>query len=79
MHNRYMHKALEKISPGDVIQMAVYDCFEGDFKLIKKMFGEIYVEVIDVCMCYPQQAQSQSGDRYWIEEDEIAEIFKKQI
>ena len=56
----------------------VYDCFEGDFKLLKKALGKIYVEIVDVCMCYRQQVQSQPGERYWIEEEEIAEIQKKE-
>ena len=70
--------SLMRISPGDVFEMAVYDCFEGRFKLLKKSLGKIYVEVVDVCMCYPQQVQSQPGDKYWIEEREIAEIFKSE-
>ena len=68
---------LQTISPGEVFQMAVYDCFEGDFKLLKKALGKIYVEIVDVCMCYRQQVQSEPGERYWIEKEEIAEIQKK--
>lgn len=76
--NNSTNVVLQTISPGEIFQMGVYDCFEGDFKLLKKALGKIYVEIIDVCMCYRQQVQSQPGERYWIEEGEIAEIKKKE-
>ena len=76
--NDCVRNILNTINPGEVFQMGVYDCFEGDFKLLKKALGKIYVEIVDVCMCYHQQVQSEPGERYWIEEEEIAEIQKKE-
>ena len=75
MSKSYKREILKRLRPGDIFEMAVYDCFEGRFKLLKKSLGKIYVEVVDVCMCYPQQVQSEPGEKYWIEEEEeIAEI-----
>lgn len=76
--NNCVRNVLNTISPGEIFQMGVYDCFEGDFKLLKKALGKIYVEIVDVCMCYRQQVQSEPGEKYWIEEREIAEIKKKE-
>lgn len=78
MSNFFKLLTLTRIGPGDTFKMAVYDSFEGRFKLLKKSLGKIYVEVVDVCMCYPQLVQSQPGEKYWIEEEHIAEIFKNE-
>lgn len=58
-------------APGSVVRATVYDCFSGYFKVIENQGDKWFLEVVDVSMCYPQQAQSQPGERYWINENEL--------
>lgn len=57
--------------PGSVVRATVYDCFSGYFKVIENQGDKWLLEVVDVSMCYPQQVQSQPGERYWINENEL--------
>jgi len=58
-------------APGSVVRATVYDCFSGYFKVIENQGDKWLLEVVDVSMCYPQQVQSQPGERYWINENEL--------
>lgn len=57
--------------PGSVVRATVYDCFSGYFKVIENQGDKWLLEVVDVSMCYPQQVQSQPGERHWINENEL--------
>lgn len=57
--------------PGSVVRATVYDSFSGYFKVIENQGDKWLLEVVDVSMCYPQQVQSQPGERYWINENEL--------
>lgn len=57
--------------PGSVVNATVYDCFSGRVKVVENQGNKWLVEIVDVCMCYPQQSQSQPGEQYWINEDEL--------
>lgn len=57
--------------PGDIINIAVYDCFEGKVRLLLQRKNAVYIEIIDVCMCYSCQVQSQTGEKYWIRKNDI--------
>lgn len=55
----------------DIISISVYDCFNGKIKILKKKSRKYLIEIVDVCMCYPQQKQLRPGERMWINKDEI--------
>lgn len=57
--------------PGDIIDITVYEFFRGKVKLLEKRRRKIYVEAVDVWMCYPDQEQILPGEKYWISFDEI--------
>lgn len=57
--------------PGDIIDMAVYDCFEGKVKILQQEKDSVFIEIVDVCMCYPSQKQALPGERCWVDKEEI--------
>lgn len=56
----------ENNKPGDIINIAVWDGFEGDVKILEQHKDKCLIEIQDVCMCYPSQVQMQKGERLWI-------------
>lgn len=56
---------------GDIIDLTVYDYFTGRVRLLKKTRHKIYVEIIDVTMCYPSACVLPAGKREWIPKDLI--------
>lgn len=61
----YRHKR------GQVVHMAVYDCFEGEVRILKNRHRKVLVEIVDVLTCYPCQKNPQPGEKHWIEENMI--------
>jgi hypothetical protein len=61
----YRHKR------GQVVHMTVYDCFEGEVKILKNHRHKVLVEIIDVLTCYPCQRKPLPGKKLWIEEKMI--------
>ena len=49
----------------------VYDAFEGEVKIVKEESSRIFVEIIDVLMCYPQQLPLNPGKRIWVNKRDI--------
>lgn len=56
---------------GDVIDLTVYDYFTGRVRLLKKTRDKIYVEIIDVTMCYPSARALPTGKREWVPKELI--------
>ena len=56
---------------GQIVHMAVYDCFEGEVRILKNRRRKILVEIVDVLTCYPCQKKLQPGEKHWIEENMI--------
>lgn len=61
----YRHKR------GQVVNMTVYDCFEGEVRILKNRRNKVLVEIVDVLTCYPCQKKPQPGEKHWIEENMI--------
>ena len=59
--------------PGDIFHLAVYDCFEGDVKLLIKGINKSYIKIIDVLPCYPCQKPIPAGEKMWIEKELVCE------
>jgi hypothetical protein len=51
--------------------MAVYDCFEGEVRILKNRRKKVLVEIVDVLTCYPCQKKPQPGEKHWVEENMI--------
>ena len=51
--------------------MVVYNCFEGKVKILQQEKDSVFIEIVDVCMCYPSQKQALPGERYWVDKEEI--------
>ena len=56
---------------GQIVHMAVYDCFEGEVRILKNRRNKVLVEIVDVLTCYPCQKKHQPGEKHWIEENMI--------
>ena len=56
---------------GQIVHMAVYDCFEGEVRILKNRRRKVLVEIVDVLTCYPCQKKPQPGEKHWIEENMI--------
>lgn len=56
---------------GRVINLAIYDCFDGEVKIIKNRFYKWLIEIVDVSMCYPCLKQAEPGERMWIHRKDI--------
>lgn len=59
-------KYFSAMKTGRTVNLAVWDCFSGDVKIIKNRGYKWLIETIDVCMCYPQQVPFVGGERMWI-------------
>lgn len=66
-----MYKILLFNKLGDIIDIDVLDGFGGQVKLLKKGWLKIYIEIVDVCMCYSCQVQLQPGEKMWIAKEDI--------
>ena len=53
---------------GQVVHMTVYDCFEGEVRILKNRRRKVLVEIVDVLACYPTQRRPKKGERHWIED-----------
>jgi hypothetical protein len=51
--------------------MTVYDCFEGEVRILKNRRNKVLVEIVDVLTGYPCQKKPQPGEKHWIEENMI--------
>ena len=56
---------------GKVIDLAVYDCFEGKVRILKNRRHRIKIEIIEVSPCYSCQKAPIKGMRLWIDENSI--------
>ena len=56
---------------GQVVRMAVYDCFEGDVKILAVGEDKVFVEIVDVLTCYYCQRAHKPGEKYWIADWEL--------
>ena len=56
---------------GQIVHRAVYDCFEGEVRILKNRRKKVLVEIVDVLTCYPCQKKPQPGEKHWIEENMI--------
>lgn len=56
---------------GKVIDLAVYDCFEGKVRILKNRRHKVMIEIIEVFPCYSCQISPQKGERHWIDENSI--------
>ena len=58
-------------SRGQVVHMTVYDCFEGEVRILKNRRHKVLIEIVDVLTCYPCQKKPQPGETHWIDEKMI--------
>ena len=65
----FIDKYLGRI--GQVVHMVVYDCFEGDVKILAVGEDRVFVEIVDVLTCYSCQKAHKPGEKYWIADWEI--------
>lgn len=63
---KYIIKDLLAFRNGRVVEMTVWDCFDGEVKIIKNRFYKWFIEIVDVSMCYSCQKQLQPGERMWV-------------
>lgn len=63
---RYILKDLLTFRTGRVVDMTVWDSFDGKVKIVKNKLYKWLIEVVDVSMCYSCQRQLQPGERMWI-------------
>ena len=54
-----------------IIDLTVYEFFSGKVKLLKKRRKRIYVEIVDVYMCYPCESTLPAGERLWVAKEDI--------
>ena len=73
-----MRKNVKTLGPktkiGEVVHVAVNDCFEGDVKLLRKKPHKYYVKIIYAVKCYRTQRDIPDGQKMWIHEDLIFRI-----
>lgn len=74
---KYFIKDLISMRTDCVVNITVWDGFSGKVKIIKNRFFKWLVEIVDVSMCYPQQAQLNSGEKIWISKRDIFKERKK--
>lgn len=69
---KQMRKYAEDLAEkSNVVSMAIYDCFEGEVKILEETEEKVYIEVIDVLPCYSCQKTPECGERFWIEKSLI--------
>ena len=56
---------------GNIIDITVYDYFTGRVRLLKKERRKIYVEIVDVTMCYPSAHELTAGEKEWVSKESI--------
>lgn len=68
---RYILHDLKTMRKGKVVDITVWDCFEGKVKILKNRWYKWFVEIIDVSMCYPQLVPCKRGEKMWIYRNEL--------
>lgn len=63
---KYLIKDFLTFREGRTVNMAVWDSFDGEVKIIKNRVYKWLVEIVDVTMCYSSQEQLQPGERIWV-------------
>ena len=56
---------------GKIVHMTVYDCFEGEVRILKNRRRKVLIEIVDVLTCYSCQKKPLPGERLWIEDKMI--------
>lgn len=64
---------------GELVYIAVYDCFSGYVKPVKDGVFSCTVKVIDVLPCYPRQLTYKKGDIVKLKRKEICCVDNKQL
>ena len=68
---KYLLKDLLTFRTGHIVNMTVWDSFDGKVKIIKNRCYKWLIEVIDVSMCYSCQRQLKPGERMWVYRKEL--------
>lgn len=68
---KYLLKDLLTYRTGRIVNMTVWDSFDGKVKIIKNRCYKWLIEVIDVSMCYSCQRQLKPGERMWVYRKEL--------
>ncbi len=68
---KYLLKDLLTFRTGRIVNMTVWDSFDGKVKIIKNRYYKWLIEVIDVSMCYSCQRQLKPGERMWVYRKEL--------
>ena len=68
---KYLLKDLLTFRTGCIVNMTVWDSFDGKVKIIKNRCYKWLIEVIDVSMCYSCQRQLKPGERMWVYRKEL--------
>lgn len=63
---KYIIKDLLTFKKGHIVNMTVYDSFDGSVRILKNRFYKWLVEIVDVTMCYSSQEQLKPGERIWV-------------
>ena len=74
---KYLLKDLLAFRTGRIVNITVWDSFDGKVKIIKNRCYKWLIEVIDVSMCYSCQRQLKPGERMWVyKKDLFREKYK---
>ena len=68
---KYLLKDLLTFRIGCIVNMTVWDSFDGKVKIVKNRGYKWLIEVIDVSMCYSCQRQLKHGERMWVYRKEL--------
>lgn len=68
---KYLLKDLLGFRTGRIVNMTVWDSFDGKVKIVKNRGYKWLIEVIDVSMCYSCQRQLKPGERMWVYRKEL--------
>lgn len=68
---KYLLKDLLTFRTGRIVNMTVWDSFDGKVKIIKNRCYKWLIEVIDVSMCFSCQRQLKPGERMWVYRKEL--------
>ena len=68
---KYLLKDLLTYLTGRIVNMTVWDSFDGKVKIIKNRCYKWLIEVIDVSMCYSCQRQLKPEERMWVYRKEL--------
>ena len=63
---KYLLKDLLTFRKDRVVDMTIWDGFDGKVKIIKNRFYKWYIEIVDVSMCYSCQKKLKPGERMWV-------------